>query len=78
MNRIDLKNILDKEGISPQSYSLDGPQGVDSAYVLEERFGTWFVYFFEKGKKGNEQIFGNEDEACQYYLDKILRDPDSK
>jgi hypothetical protein len=78
MNRSELKEKMDKEGISPNAYSLYGSYGVDSVYVLEERFGTWFVYFFEKGNKGNEVIFNNENEACSYFLTEVLSDPISR
>jgi hypothetical protein len=78
MNRKELKNIFDKEKISPRVYSLYGPVGDDNRYVLEERFGTWFVYYSERGERFGEQIFISEDEACKYMLQKILKDPTTK
>jgi hypothetical protein len=78
MNRKELESILIKERISPLAYPLYSPVGNDNRYILEERFGTWYVYFWERGLRTNEQIFSNEDEACRFVLDQILNDPTSR
>jgi|WetSurMetagenome_2_1015567.scaffolds.fasta_scaffold203403_2 hypothetical protein len=78
MNREQLEDVLNKEHISPNIYSLNGPDNYDNRFILEERYGTWYAYYFERGEKINEQIFSNEDEACRYLLKKILDDPISR
>ena len=78
MNREELKSILDRNNISSRAYSLYGPLSDDNRYILEERFGTWFVYYSERGRRIAEQIFNNEHDACIYILNKMLNDPLTK
>lgn len=77
VNRDLLQKLLDKEGIDPSAYSLDGGSPFE-AYVLEERAPSWTVYYSERGLRSGEVEFESEDEACSYLLELVLRDPTTR
>jgi hypothetical protein len=77
MNKEELARILKKENIDQRFYSLTGPTDTRvgwDAYVLEENYGIWEVYFYERGHKENIRKFKSESEACEYFLKYILED----
>ncbi len=73
MNTEELKNALDKAGVKPHYYSLNGMSNgpYEGTAILEKDGMRWLVYIFERGNKWDEIWFTNEDEACEY-LFKIL------
>lgn len=73
MNRGTLRDLLDKEGIDPLAYDLDGRAG-DDMYVLEFSDGGWAVFFSERGLRTTERRFDTEDEACGHLFALLLRD----
>lgn len=78
MNRRELKKILDQEGFNPQRYSLQGGLP-DERYCLDQLAdGRWSVYGSERGKKVAERVFETEDEASEYLLYLLRRDPSAK
>lgn len=77
MNLSELASLLDRLGIRPDAYSLQG--GVpDDRYCIEKRGSTWYVYYAERGNRNAERLFVTEEEACQYLLDVLQRDPSTK
>ena len=77
MNRQTLKELLDREGIDPSSYSLEGGMPVE-AYVLEFSPSSWSVYYSERGLRTAEETYASEEEACSRMLEMLLRDPTSR
>lgn len=77
MNREELKVALDREGVKPHYYSLNGLSGgpYDGASILEKEGNKWVYYDFERGSKNNLQYFDTEDEACRYMFKVLTKDP---
>ena len=63
VDRVSLREALDREGIAPSSYSLDGDDP-DNRYVLAVRPGAWGVLFYARGREMDRVEFDTEDEAC--------------
>lgn len=74
VDRVSLREALNREGIAPSSYSLDGddPENRD---VLAIRPGAWAVFFYARGREMDRAEFETEDEACSEILLRVLRDP---
>jgi hypothetical protein len=78
MNKIELKNELERAEVNPKAYSLDGGLP-DERYVLsQEPDGRWAVYYSERGQKSGLRYFDNEPTACQYFLEIVIRDPTTR
>jgi hypothetical protein len=77
MDREELKKVLDKEGVKPVYYSLNGLSGgpYNGAIILEKEGNKWLYYYFERGSKHSLQYFNTEDEACRYMLQELTSDP---
>jgi len=75
MNRKQLENEFQKSGVRADAYSLFGTLK-DDAHIIDEIYGKWIVFYFERGSRSNEQEFSTENEACQYLLE-LLRDEPS-
>jgi len=67
----ELERRLLEEGCSPHNFSI-GHQGSD-VYCLDNKFGTWRVYYTERGED-HSPIFESqsEEEACEFYSDYIM------
>jgi hypothetical protein len=72
MNRIELKTMLEAEGIRQNLYSLDGSGG-DECMVIEQQPSTWIAYYSERGQQTGKLYFATEDEACRYILETLVR-----
>lgn len=66
MNIKELKELLQKENIPENAYSLSGGLQHDT-YCIDEIYGTWEIYYTELGQKSNLKVFKSEDEACNYF-----------
>lgn len=72
MSKSDLKFELDRSGIDPHFYSLDGCDSGD-VYVLDTLpDGSWTVSFSERGSRREVAVFASESEACLHLLDRCL------
>jgi hypothetical protein len=68
MTRIELQQELDKLGIGPANYSLDGELKPD-AIVVYPNYGHLEVFYIdERGGRNDEKSFGTAEEACDYIL----------
>ncbi|HEX7661251.1 MAG TPA: hypothetical protein VF444_17400 [Pseudonocardiaceae bacterium] len=67
MTRSDLKDILDGKGVKEGAYSLYGGISEDTL-CIDENYGTWSVYYAERGTRWDEKKFDSEDAACRYFL----------
>lgn len=68
----ELKNKLDKTGISQDLYSImaGGLPNEKLCIVKEE---VWQVYYSERGKRVGQKSFETEAEACEYFYVKMKR-----
>jgi hypothetical protein len=73
MTRIELRERLIGLGIPGNVYELNGSMR-DECYVLDENYGTWVVYYSEKGLRTSEREFTSESDACEYMLRRLRRD----
>jgi hypothetical protein len=71
MNVQELHAALRKENIRDDAYDLRGGH-LSETYTLGESYGTWFVYYSERGLETARKEFATETEACEYFL-KLLR-----
>jgi hypothetical protein len=80
MNRKELKTILERERVNPRFYSISGltKPPIDEQCVLQEEEGKWLVYYYERGERNSLRVFESEDEACRYFVDWVVSDPDLK
>jgi len=80
MNIEGLKRALDRKGIKPIYYSLNGIRGdlEDGTSIIENQEGKWMYYYFERGGKFNIKYFNTENEACKYLYELLIRDPNTK
>lgn len=66
MNKDILKKELDKLGVNPNEYSLNGNIESDKI-VLYQNYSKWEVFYFdERGGRNCEKVFCNEEDACSY------------
>lgn len=77
MVREELLRRLEKEGVDPGAYDLDGTQK-DEVYCLERRGTGWVYYYRERGLHRDEQAFTSENEAARHFLDRVLKDPTTR
>lgn len=73
MIRERLRQLLDREGVDPGAYSLDGERR-DECLILEIQPGGWCVYYSERGLRSGEMHFETEDEACDEMARLLLAD----
>lgn len=72
MSKSDLKSELDRSGIDPSFYSLNGKDTGD-VYVIDKLpDGNWTVSFSERGSRRERAVFASESEACIHLLDRCL------
>jgi hypothetical protein len=73
VNRDQLRELLDREGVNPAAYSLEGGHPPET-YVLDSRPGRWAVYYSERGLEQGFREFVTEHEACESLLDELRHD----
>jgi hypothetical protein len=73
MNKHNLKQILEDEGIRPDAYDLNGGHESER-YTLRESWGVWSVYYSERGIESGTRTFTTESEACEYMLRLLQED----
>ena len=57
---------------NPDAYSLHGGLP-NEAFCIGMIEGQWEVYYSERGNKSMLKIFQNEEQACQYFYEWMLR-----
>jgi hypothetical protein len=73
MTKEELVEALTELGVPDSFYYLKGGLPPDR-HTLEERQGTWAVYYAEKGNRNSEAVFTTEDEACRELLRRVISD----
>jgi len=74
VNKQKLLEALRKENIREDAYDLNGGHLAET-YTLKEAHGKWAVYYSEHGLESNRREFGSESEACEFFLNKLRKDP---
>lgn len=74
MDRGELLAALNRDGINPHAYSLDGGHSAEK-YVLAARPEGWSVYYFEHGLETGRFDFATEDAACHHLFELLRSDP---
>lgn len=72
MDRNELARRLHDEGCNPSNYTIG--HGGSDAFCLHRRDGMWTIFYTERGLD-SPPVFESADEsqACEFFLDKILR-----
>ena len=73
MNKIELENELNRRGIRPDAYDLNGFL-LDDRIVLEHDGRGYVVFYYERGIRRNERLFILEEQACRDVLDRLMMD----
>lgn len=72
MNKKELKLELQKLGVTPQEYNLEGDLIADNI-ILYNSYNEWQVFYYdERGGKNDVKILKSECEAC-WYIFKLFR-----
>ncbi len=69
---IGLKQRLIDEKVSTSEYSLEGGLP-NEAYCLAQNEDNWEVYYSERGVRTSLGVFDNEEEACDYFYNRLVR-----
>ena len=73
MDKSSLFEWLESEEVNRSGYRLDGSTA-DNAFTLERTGdGTWRVFYSERGVRGQEWSFDNENDACLFLARKLLK-----
>lgn len=79
MNKIELKQKLDQLKIRPDVYHIDdGLPATDEVLVLENNYGRWSIYYYERGNRSSEKQFSSEDEACDFFYRQLEKEPNAR
>ena len=77
LNKESSLSLLRSLGVREDTYSLNGETTHDR-YVLEEIYGQWCVYYFERGLRIGESVFRSEGEACRHLVQLLESDPTTR
>ncbi len=73
MNVRELKMELDRLGVPPRFYSINGHLSSDT-HILNQVYDYWESFYFdEKGRTTGYKKFESEDDACAYFY-QVLQD----
>jgi hypothetical protein len=70
MRVADAQEIAVAARIDPTSYSFESER--HEALCLLAHGQSWQVFLSERGQRYEERTFGNEDEACVYFLKRLF------
>lgn len=73
MNRNELENRLNHDGIRKDTYDLWGDKKSET-YVMDYINGRFHVYYYERGLETSKIEFTSENEACEYFLNLLKND----
>jgi hypothetical protein len=76
MKREDLIRELEREGVSPDAYSLDSDR--DERHCLVRDSDGWSVYYSERGRRNDEIVFKTRGAAQSELYERLLRDDASR
>jgi hypothetical protein len=67
----DAKEIVEAAQINPTLYCFESER--HEALCLLAQGQSWHVLLSERGRRHEEQTFGDEDEACVYFLKRLFQ-----
>jgi hypothetical protein len=67
----ELKETLTVMEVTSDCYSINNAEYPNEAYTIRWNGVIWEVYYSERGKKRNLQVFKSEHEACLAFIDTI-------
>jgi hypothetical protein len=73
MTRAELEQLLDRERVRPDAYSLYG-QVPDECLCLLPAPGGWTVFYSERGGRMGPRHFETEADACDFIAMRLLAD----
>src|SRR5205814_387629 len=74
MTRSGFENAVNREGISPRSFSLSGGLPPEQ-YVLSQDANGWSVYYSEHGRRTGLRVFATERAALDHLFEQLRTDP---
>jgi hypothetical protein len=73
MTRAELQQLLARERVRPDAYSLNG-EVIDERLCLLTEPGGWVVFYSERGGRTAPRHFETEVEACDFMAMRLLPD----
>jgi hypothetical protein len=76
MNRQQLAALLQRSGVSPTGYVIEGVHDDfwhDNSFFLISSAEGWAVGFYERGNRETYATFTDEGAACDYLADQFRR-----
>ncbi len=71
MNIVDLKFEISRMKIPDRAYSINGNVG-SNKFVLRKVYSFWeYFYVDERGGENGYKRFSNEEDACEFFLEKM-------
>lgn len=67
----ELKRILRNNKVPHYLYTFNKDYD-DEKLCLNKTLMGWEVYHCERGEKNDTKLFNNEDDACEYMLERLL------
>ncbi len=67
MKKAELILKLQELGIQESAYSINEGLKFD-AFNVEEYYGMWYVYYYERGNRCEERLFIEESKAYKIYM----------
>ena len=77
MNFTELKELLSREQVSPNTYSFNEYPGNEVYQISKTKDwmgDKWEVYYAERGNKNNLVVFRSEPEAYKHFISMIIPD----
>lgn len=78
MNVAELRTTSLENGVKPRAFSIGGVGAEEEQYRIEKDGIVWRTYYSERGDMNDFHEFGTEDEACRYFLKRLLNDPTTR
>ncbi len=72
MTLAELESSLAISNVPKDAYCLTGGLP-NEAYCIVEANGKWQVYYSERGSRSGLKDFDTEPDACNYFLDTLMR-----
>lgn len=69
----ELEATLELIKADPHLCSLAGGSNGEQYLIRKEPDGTWAVFYYERGHRFQLRRFENENDACQYYLEWVIK-----
>jgi hypothetical protein len=76
MNVLELKRFVSENIAYPNILKVgDEVETANNSFCLIEEQGKWIYFYSERGSEFDRRVFGSEDEACQFIVEQLKKDP---